>query len=150
MLIFRQTQQHDIEALFSVRERTRENAIPRERLAAIGITVASVAAALESGQLVSYVCEHHTSIVGFCSGDPDCGEVLVLAVLPDYEGLGVGKALLSRVVEELRESGHQTLWLAASSEASCRAYGFYRVQGWQPTVTFDENGDQILLLPLVE
>jgi ribosomal protein S18 acetylase RimI-like enzyme len=146
VVIIRETHLHDIDSLFSVRERTRENAVPRERLAAIGITPASVAARLEAGQLISYVCEDGSSIVGFCSGDPTTGEVLVLAVLPAYEGRGVGKELLGRVVGALRDAGQRELWLAASADAKSRAHGFYRAQGWRASGTHDENGDEILLL----
>jgi len=145
-VIIRETHLDDIESLFSVRERTRENAIPRELLAAIGITPASVAASLEAGRLISYVCEDGSSIVGFCSGDPSTGELLVLAVLPAYEARGVGKELLGRVVGALRDVGQKELWLAASPDATSRAHGFYQAQGWRASGTHDENGDEILLL----
>jgi GNAT superfamily N-acetyltransferase len=64
----------------------------------------------------------------------------VLAVLPHYEGMGIAKGLLSRVVDWLLTTGAQRVWLAASSEPTVRAYGFYRTLGWQP------NGDEILEL----
>ena len=146
MLIFRQTRLTDIDACFSVRERTRENAIPRERLAAIGITPQSFAAALESGRVNGWVCEADGQVVGFCSGDTETGEVLVLAVLPEYEGKGVGRRLLAEVVGELRAQGHGKLWLAASADPAHRSHGFYRAQGWKPTGEVDAAGDEILVL----
>ncbi|MGR4068661.1 GNAT family N-acetyltransferase [Billgrantia sp. C5P2] len=145
-LNFRGTQLSDIESLFFVRERTRENAIPRERLASLGITPQSIASSLASGQLVSYVCECESTVVGFCSGDLESGEVLVLAVLSEYEGLGIGKELICRVVEALQAAGHRELWLGASPDASSRAHGFYRAQGWRADGTYDGNGDELLVL----
>lgn len=145
-LLIRETRLEDIEACFDVRARTRENPIPRERLAAIGITPASTAASLASGETKGWVCLDGSSIVGFCSADSRSGEVLVLAVLPDYEGRGVGKRLLNQAVEWLRSLGFDRVWLAASPNPSDRAHGFYRSQGWRPTGERDGNGDEILVL----
>jgi ribosomal protein S18 acetylase RimI-like enzyme len=146
MLIFRETQPRDVDACFSVRERTRQNPIPREWLASVGITPESSAADLESGRVKGRVCEHDGQVVGFCSGDTRTGEVLVLAVLPEYEGKGVGRRLLAEVVGALRAQGHRRLWLAASPDPAIRAHGFYRSQGWMPTGERDGNGDEILVL----
>ena len=146
MPIFRETQPPDINACFSVRERTRENAIPRERLAAIGITPESSAEGLEAGRVKGWVCEDGGEVVGFCSGDTGTGEVLVLAVLPGYEGKGVGRRLLAEVVRELRAQGHGRVWLAASADPAHRSHGFYRAQGWKPTGEVDAAGDEILVL----
>ncbi|HEU4558488.1 MAG TPA: GNAT family N-acetyltransferase [Longimicrobium sp.] len=146
MLVFRETRLSDIDACFSVRERTRENAILRERLAAIGITPESSAAGLEAGRVKGWVCEDDGEVVGFCSGDTETGEVLVLAVLPEYEGTGVGRRLLAEVVRELRAQGHGRLWLAASADPAHRSHGFYRAQGWKPTGEVDAHGDEILVL----
>ena len=145
-LVIRETQEADLEACFSVRGRTRENPITREQLAAMGITAASSAAALRSGSVRGWVCSDGTEVVGFCSVDAVGGEVLVLAVLPEYEGRGVGKRLLANGVSWLRARGFSRLWLAASPDPNGRAYGFYRSQGWVPTGERDGNGDEILVL----
>jgi GNAT superfamily N-acetyltransferase len=84
--------------------------------------------------------------VGFSTGDSQTGEILVLAVLPHYEGMGIGKGLLSRVVDWLLKTGAQRVWLAASSEPTVRAYGFYRTLGWQLNGEHTANGDEILEL----
>jgi ribosomal protein S18 acetylase RimI-like enzyme len=98
-LVFRETLPSDIEGLFSVRARTRESAISREGLASIGITAESTANQMASGRLKGWVCLHGSTLVGFCNGDRESGEVLVLAVLAEYERRGIGTSLLSRVVE---------------------------------------------------
>lgn len=104
-LIFRETLRSDIEGLFSVRARTRENPISKEQLASLGITAESIAKQMASGRLKGWVCLDSSTLVGFCSGDAETGEVLVLAVLPDYEGRGIGTNLLSRVVVWFRSVG---------------------------------------------
>jgi hypothetical protein len=48
-VMFREICAADIEALLDVRAATRENAIPRERLAQMGITPTSIAEGLASG-----------------------------------------------------------------------------------------------------
>lgn len=68
----------------------------------------------------------------------------MLAVLPDFEGQGVGKKLLSNVVDQLQRNGANSIWLAADSNASVRAHGFYRRLGWLPTGAVLENGDEVL------
>lgn len=146
MLIFRKIQPSDIDACFTVRARTRENPVSREQLAAVGITPEAFAAALEGERVKGWVCEDSGQVVGFCSGDAETGEVLVLAVLPEYEGQGVGRRLLGEVVDELRALGHRRVWLAASPDPAVRAHGFYRAQGWRPTGDVDGIGDEILVL----
>lgn len=147
-LYLRETQPSDIDTLFEIRAATRENPISRERLAQSGITPESSVADLNNGTTRGWVCLHRDRIVGFCTGNRDSGEVLVLAVLPDYEGRSIGKALLVQVVEWLRQAGPGKVWLAAAPDPGIRAYGFYRSLGWRPNGCLDSNGDEILELPL--
>ena len=79
-------------------------------------------------------------------GESDRGEVLVLAVLPEYERQGIGKSLLSLVVDWLRSFNPTRVWLGASPNPETRAYGFYRALGWRPIGETDTNGDEILVL----
>jgi ribosomal protein S18 acetylase RimI-like enzyme len=143
-LTFRKTQYRDIPDMFALRARTRENPISREELALLGITPESTAASLASGRTSSWVCLHCSSLVGFSTGDNTSGEILVVAVSPEFEGRGIGKKLLRSVVESLRSAGCNRLWLAASSDPNVRSHGFYRYLGWQPTGQSDANGDEIL------
>jgi ribosomal protein S18 acetylase RimI-like enzyme len=145
-LLFRETQVGDVDALFSVRARTRENSFSKEQLASLGITPQSSSTDLKSGRVTGWVCLHGPNLVGFCNGDGKTGEVLVLAVLPEYERRGVGKRLLSHTTESLRSLGLRRIWLVASSDPAARAFGFYRSLGWKPTGEMLKNGDQILVL----
>lgn len=145
-LTFRETLPSDVGELFSVRARTRENPISCEQLAELGITPEVIAGQMASGRIKGWVCLHEQNLIGFCNGDGQTGEVLVLAVLPDYESRGIGSILLAYVVEWLRSIGFDTLWLAASPDNATRAHGFYRSLGWCPDGKIDENGDEILVL----
>jgi ribosomal protein S18 acetylase RimI-like enzyme len=130
----------------ALRGRTRENAISAATLASLGITAVSWANNIETGRLPGYVCTDDDRIVGYCFGDKHTGEIVVLAVLPQYEGRGIGKALLLQVVEDLRSLGYRRLFLGCSSDSSHRSHGFYRHLGWRPTGSFDVNDDEVLEL----
>ncbi len=145
-LEFRKTQNNDVEALFDVRSKTRENPISKARLAEMGVTPASMVEGLEAGELCGWVCLSGSSVVGFCTGHIATGEVLVLAVLPAFEGQGIGKQLLGRVVADLQQAGAKLLWLSADSNSAIRAHGFYRQLGWVPSGEVLENGDEVLVL----
>lgn len=147
---YRKTQPQDIHQLFDVRARTRENPISPERLATLGITPDSTEEALNNGDIVSWVCIAEDRVIGFCSGDVHSGEVLVLAVLPEFESQGIGKTLLLKVTDELIQQEHDSLWLAADSNPQVRSHGFYRKLGWQPTGRTLDNGDEILTLSATE
>lgn len=146
-VIFRALRKRDIEEIFDVRGATRENAISRERLAAMGITPASVAEHLAAGATRGWVCSRESRIVGFCIGESATGEVLVLAVLPQFEGRGIGKTLLSLAVDWLRSFKPARIWLGASSDPRTRSHGFYRALGWRPVGEKDTHGDEVLELP---
>jgi GNAT superfamily N-acetyltransferase len=136
----------DIESLFDIRARTRENAIPRSYLTSIGITPESWAASLRSGREQTWVCFDGATPVGFCGATAVHGEVVVLAVLPEHEGRGIGTRLLTCAVDWLRSRGCGRLWLATNPDPGGRAHGFYRSLGWRPTGERQENGDEILVL----
>ena len=129
-----------------VRANTRENRLSEEDLAALGITPERVAHSISSGRVRGCVCLDGSNLVAFCHGDLESGEVLVLAVLQAYEGRGIGKRVLARVVDMLRSTGHSTIWLAASPSDATRAHGFYRSLGWRPNGRKQDDGDQILVL----
>jgi ribosomal protein S18 acetylase RimI-like enzyme len=134
----------DAEECVRLRGRTRENAISASSLATLGITARSWGSDIETGRLPGQVCTVNGQIVGYCFGDKDSGEIVVLVVLPQYEGCGIGKALLSKVMEDLRGFGHKHLFLGCSSDSAHRSYGFYRHLGWRPTGLFDDNEDEVL------
>lgn len=134
----------DIPACLALRGRTRQNALSAERLAAMGITVESWAGDVESGALPGFVCTDEERIVGYCFGEKATGEVVVLALLPDHEGRGIGRHLLALVVDLLADAGHERLFLGCSADPVTRSHGFYRRLGWVSTGTSDAAGDEVL------
>ena len=144
-LIFRPTFEYDIGPAFAIRASTRQNPVSIAQLAEWGITPESAWQRYASGEVCGWVCEDQGRIVAFGSGDLTTGEVLVLAVLPQYEGKSIGKTLLSLLIRTLHEKGCASLWLAASPEPKIRAHGFYRSQGWVPNGKVLDNGDEILV-----
>ncbi|MCX7922726.1 MAG: GNAT family N-acetyltransferase [Clostridia bacterium] len=66
------------------------------------------------------------------------GEVRCMFVLPDYQGNGYGKLLLTRVVVSAREKGIKVLRLSAKKEAE-RAIGLYRKMGFYDIPRYSEN-----------
>ena len=139
----------DAAACVALRGLTRENAISEERLRSLGITVQSWGEDIRSGALPGFVAvDEGDRMLGYCFGDRASGEVVVLALLPEAEGRGIGRRLLGQVVESLRASGHRRLFLGCSSDPACRAHGFYRHLGWRSTGQADRLGDEVLeLLP---
>lgn len=126
----REVRTADIPALFLVRPQTRENALSIEALRDLGITPESVAAWL-AASTSGWLCETSTDeVVGFCMADRSTGELLVIALLPQYEGQGIGGALMQRAETWLAQSGCVRAWLTTDVDQNRRAYGFYRHRGW--------------------
>ena len=147
-LTIREATAADMDALFDIRARTRENAIPRWYLESIGITAEAWWASVESGRERTWICLDQDTPVAFCGADGTTGEVIVLAVLPEHEGRGIGKSLLQHAVDWLRSRGWRRMWLATNPDPGVRSYGFYRSQGWRPTGERQARaGDEILVFP---
>ncbi len=136
----------DIAACIDIRGRTRENAVPAGRLAELGITESSWSAQVRQGELLGFVAEDEDTLVGYCFGDVATGEIVVLALLPTHEGLGLGRRLLAMTVDGLKALGHSRLFLGCSDNPSHRSHGFYRRLGWRPTGERDGYGDEVLEL----
>ncbi len=147
---FRPAAPDDIAECVRLRGLTRENAVPAERLAALGITVESWAGQVRRGELLGHVAWAGEQMAGYAFGELASGEVVVLALLPAFEGHGLGRLLLQRLVADLRAQGHRRLFLGCSSDPGVRSYGFYRHLGWRPTGRRDRLGDEELELLLGE
>jgi N-acetylglutamate synthase-like GNAT family acetyltransferase len=143
---FRQAKNQDIDRCIEVRGLTSDNQFTKNDLAAMGVTAVSWSLLVENLEIIGFVALNKEIIVGFCFGESATGEILVLAVLSGYEGIGIGKELLSSAGNQLFTMGHKELFLAASATSVVRSYGFYRRVGWQPTNTYNDDGDEILTL----
>ncbi|AJC22881.1 GNAT family N-acetyltransferase [Pandoraea pulmonicola] len=144
-ILYRPAVPDDTLACIELRGRTRENAFSKDELAAIGVTAESWRAGIESGAVPGYIALSDGMLAGYCFGDRDTGEIVVLAILPEFEGAGLGKALLRLVMEDFRRNGFQKLFLGCSTDPAVRSFGFYRHLGWKPTGELDAAGDEILV-----
>jgi GNAT superfamily N-acetyltransferase len=143
---FRPAVANDATECVRIRGLTRENAVTEERLQQAGITVESWSSGIATGELPGFVCESDGHIVGYCFGARPTGEVVVLALLPAYEGKGLGRQLLAMVIDQMRGFGHRRVFLGCSPDPNCRSYGFYRHLGWRATGHYDHHGDEVLEL----
>ena len=128
--MIREIVEADIPSLFVVRPQTRENAMSVEELASIGITVESMRDAIK-GSHRGWLYEDNGQVCGFAMGDAHNGEVTVMAMLPAYEGKGIGGKLLTSVEQWLASEGCDRIWLTTDTNTQLRAYGFYLRQGWE-------------------
>jgi GNAT superfamily N-acetyltransferase len=105
MIAYRQAVPEDTAYCIAIRGRTRKNAISAEQLFNSGITLESWAQDIRSGNLWGMVCLADQLMVGYCFGDRRSGEIVVLAILPDWEARGMGKLRLHGVIDALHGDG---------------------------------------------
>jgi ribosomal protein S18 acetylase RimI-like enzyme len=141
---FRDLKSQDFERCIEIRGMTRDNPIPAEILKEFGVTKDAWVPLVRDKRIVGVIAEYNDEVVGFCSGDVNTGEILALALLPEFEGLGLGKNILVLVADKIFSLGMDKLWLAASPNPEIRAHGFYRHLGWVPTGVIDKNRDELL------
>ncbi|HSY18647.1 MAG TPA: GNAT family N-acetyltransferase [Candidatus Acidoferrales bacterium] len=142
-MIFREMEQRDICSCIGVRTSVRENRYSLEELRQAGITEESVAGMLTTTHK-GWVCEMDRRVVGFCMGNRNNGEFWVVALLPEYEGRGIGRKLMELAVQWLRASACAEIWLWTSPDVSTRAYALYRKSGWDDCGV--QNGQRIMKL----
>lgn len=143
-IILRAAVPGDARECLRIRGLTRENAFSEQDLAALGITAETWGAGIADGTCPGYVALVDEQMAGYCFADIESGEIMVLALLPDYESLGLGRRLLEQMVQDMRERGFTRLFLACNSDPQVRSYGFYRHLGWTESGQRDEFGDDIL------
>lgn len=83
-------------------------------------------------ELPAYVAKSNGNLVGFISYKPSKEEILIaaLAVLPDYQFAGVGRALVQKVEEKARQLSKRRLILSTSND-DLPALAFYQKLGFQ-------------------
>ena len=143
-LEYRPATAQDASECVRIRGLTRENAVSEQRLASLGITIQSWGDDIRSQELPGFICMADSAMAGYCFGSSTTGEIVVLALLPAYERLGIGRELLHRMMDQLHALGHKRLFLGCSADPSVRSHGFYRHLGWRSTGTVDRYGDEVL------
>jgi len=120
----------DIPDLFDIRIRTWENPNGAAELEALGITPETVLKRLQTDH-AGWIAFVDKVPVGFVMGNRTTSELWVIAVLPEFEGQGIGGQLMKRAETWLFEQGCDPLWLTTYLEEDARAVGFYRHLGWK-------------------
>lgn len=67
---------------------------------------------------------------------------LAISLLPEYRGMGLGKRLLSELLEQVRSMGHDRITLSVQKE-NHRACKLYRSLGFRPV---HENDEEFIML----
>lgn len=67
---------------------------------------------------------------------------LAISLLPEYRGMGLGKRLLSGLLEQVRSIGHDRITLSVQKE-NHRACNLYRSLGFHPV---HENDEEFIML----
>lgn len=93
----------------------------------------------------SWVGEFDGQMAGFGSLDRTNAAIWALFTAPDFEGRGVGKAILRHMIQHARSLGTDTLRLTTTP--GTRADQFYRRQGWEQMGTAP-NGEVVLIYRL--
>lgn len=122
--------EEDIPALFDIRTSVRENHQSREELAEIGVTPQSIAEMLRTNSR-AWLAEVEGTPAAFTMADAGEGTVFAMFVRPEYEGRGLGKALMRETESWLFAQGWDEIWLLTGSDPALRANGFYRHLGWR-------------------
>ena len=122
----RTAQLTDIDGIFDVRTSVTENHLSREEMRQMGITESAVAEMIENNHC-AWVATENDKIIGFSMILPDEGCLFAAFVLPEYEGRGVGRRLVSLAEQELFKH-HEIAWL--ETDKNSRAAKFYMQLGW--------------------
>ena len=129
----------DVAALFDIRTSVRENFQSREELAGIGVTPESVAALLRTDG-AAWVAEVDGTPAAFSMANAAERTGFAMFVRPEFEGRGLGRALMARAEAWLFAGGAEEIWLTTGSDPRIRANGFYRRLGW-PETGFNDGGE---------
>jgi len=114
--------QGDVARIMEIRHSVRENRLSNPNL----VTADDCAEFIERSEI--WVREEAGAVQAFAAGDVRDGWIWALFVAPEYEGRGIGRALLSMACETLRNAGYTVANL--STAAGTRAERFYMENGW--------------------
>lgn len=126
---------NDIDAIFVIRTSVKENHLSREQLTRMGITHGAISEAIRSSPCV-WIAQVGENLAGFSMADINEGSVFAMFLLPEFEGLGIGRLLMEKVEETLFRH-HSAIWLETGRKS--RAHGFYQRLGWQVTRELEEG-----------
>jgi GNAT superfamily N-acetyltransferase len=135
----RQAELNDIETLFEIRTSVVENYQSREEIAKLGITPESVAEMLTT-DCCAWIAEISDRPIGFSIANATEKTIFGIFVFPEFEGQGVGRALMQATENWFWSKGIKEIWLLTGNDPNLRAYGFYQYLNWIP-VGVESDGD---------
>ncbi|AIR03223.1 GCN5 family acetyltransferase [Cedecea neteri] len=118
----------DIETIFTIRTSVKENHLSREEMAEMGITPQTIADIIAESPCI-WLVEVDDEPAGFAMAIAEEACLFAMFVLPQFEGLGLGKLLLKKA-EAFLFAQQPTIWLETA--ANSRAASFYQRNGWLP------------------
>jgi 8-oxo-dGTP pyrophosphatase MutT (NUDIX family)/GNAT superfamily N-acetyltransferase len=128
----REARLSDIPAMHELRLSVRENALSRPD------TISHEHyQRLLTGRGLGFVCESSGELLGFVMADLEARNIWALFVSPRHERRGVGRMLLERVLDGLRQQGLDVVWL--TTEPGTRAERFYSAAGWSRAGVMDSG-----------
>ena len=135
----RRATQSDVARIMEIRHSVRENRLSDPNLVTAGDCVEFI----ERSEI--WVWEEEEAVHAFAAGDIRDGWIWALFVAPEYEGRGIGRALLSIACETLRNAGYEVANL--STAAGTRAERFYTENDWT-AVNKNGRGEVLFNKPL--
>jgi GNAT superfamily N-acetyltransferase len=129
----------DISRLAEIRAAVRENILSDPN----SVTTTDIQWFIDNSTIWTWV--EDGKIYGFSAGDPRDGTIFALFVDPNWEGRGIGQALLSLACATLRQAGHKRITLGTGP--GTRAEQFYRRNGWA-SVGNKANGEILFRLDI--
>ncbi len=138
-LVIRRASVEDVAILFDIRCSVRENHQSEGELAEIGVTHASVGAMLAGGDYATFIADLDGVSVGFTMAQCSTGYIFACFVRPDFEGRGIGRALMTAAEDAIRLAGVQRAWLSTGADEGLRAIGFYEHLAWRRVATLPDG-----------
>jgi len=128
-MTIREAQQGDIPDMFQIRLAVRENAMTLQELEEyFGVTPESIDRFLaEEGR--GWMAEESGEAVGFSLGSRKDRSLFALFVLPEFEGRGIGTALMQAAVDWLHGQKLDEITIDTEDDPATRANALYRLFG---------------------
>lgn len=134
---------HDVKQMMKIRLAVKEN-----RLSDPSMITEKEYEEFMRMQGRGWVFETFGEIAGFAFVDLSNSSIWALFVHPDQEGKGIGKKLLSEMLDWYFSHLEKTLWLTTAAET--RAEHFYKAAGWIETARQWKYPKNPALPPYVE
>ncbi|HHX93646.1 MAG TPA: ribosomal protein S18-alanine N-acetyltransferase [Tenericutes bacterium] len=86
----------------------------------------------ENSAIKYYLYEENNQIIGFCSIilSLNYAEIINFGVLPSFQGKGIGKIILSSIIQKLKQEGFEKITLE-TKKTNTRAISLYKSLGFK-------------------